>query len=64
MITRLRLKQAFGRLVRKNTDRGVFALLDRATPTRLLSAFPDGVEIRRCGLADAVTATRIFLEEH
>jgi ATP-dependent DNA helicase DinG len=64
MITRLRLKQAFGRLVRKNTDRGVFALLDRATPTRLLSAFPDGVEIRRCGLADAVTATRIFLEDH
>jgi ATP-dependent DNA helicase DinG len=64
MITRLRLKQAFGRLVRKNTDRGVFALLDRATPTRLLSAFPDGVEIRRCGLKDAVAATRNFLEDH
>ena len=64
MITRLRLKQAFGRLVRKNTDRGVFALLDRATPTRLLSAFPDGVEIIRCGLKDAVAATRNFLEDH
>ncbi|MBT4672945.1 MAG: ATP-dependent DNA helicase [Rhodospirillaceae bacterium] len=64
MITRLRLKQAFGRLVRKNTDRGVFALLDRATPTRLLSAFPDGVEITRCGLKNAVAATRIFLEDH
>ncbi|MAF49187.1 MAG: ATP-dependent DNA helicase [Alphaproteobacteria bacterium] len=62
MITRLRLKQAFGRLVRKGGDRGVFALLDRATPSRLLSAFPDGVEISRLGLKDAVEATRNFLE--
>jgi ATP-dependent DNA helicase DinG len=63
MITRLRLKQAFGRLVRQISDKGVFALLDRATPSRLLTAFPDGVEITRCGLKDAVAATRIFLAE-
>jgi ATP-dependent DNA helicase DinG len=59
---RLRLRQAFGRLVRSERDRGVFVLLDRRTPTRLLSAFPAGVEVRRVGLAEAVTETRAFLE--
>lgn len=58
---RLRLRQAFGRLVRTETDRGVFVLLDRRTPGRLLSAFPPGVEVRRVGLADAVAETRAFL---
>ncbi len=58
---RLRLRQAFGRLVRSATDRGVFVLLDRRTPTRLLSAFPPGVEVRRVGLAEAVAETRTFL---
>ena len=60
---RLRLRQAFGRLVRSETDRGVFVLLDRRTPGRLLSAFPPGVEIRRVGLAEAVTETRAFLNQ-
>ena len=60
---RLRLRQAFGRIVRSGTDRGVFVLLDRRTPTRLLSAFPPGVEVRRVGLADAVAETRSFLHE-
>ena len=58
---RLRLRQAFGRLVRSSTDRGVFVLLDRRAPTRLLSAFPAGVEVVRTGLADAVAQTRAFL---
>lgn len=58
---RLRLRQAFGRLVRTETDRGVFVLLDRRTPGRLLSAFPHGVEVRRVGLAEAVAETRAFL---
>ena len=58
---RLRLRQAFGRLVRASTDRGVFVLLDRRTPTRLLSAFPPGVVVQRVGLAEAVAATRDFL---
>ena len=60
-ITRLRLKQAFGRLIRRADDRGVFVLLDRAMPSRLASAFPEGVELRRTGLADAVALTRDFL---
>ena len=58
---RLRLRQAFGRLVRSATDRGVFVLLDRRTPSRLLSAFPPGVVVRRVGLAQAVAETRDFL---
>ena len=61
MIVRLRLRQAFGRLVRRADDRGVFALLDAAAPTRLLSAFPDGVEVVRVGLAEAVAETRSFI---
>ena len=61
MLTRLRLKQAFGRLVRRAHDRGVFVLLDPMMPSRLLGAFPDGVEVRRCGLAEAVSETRDFL---
>jgi ATP-dependent DNA helicase DinG len=58
---RLRLRQAFGRLVRSATDRGVFALLDRRAPSRLLSAFPPGVDVRRVGLAEAVAETAAFL---
>jgi ATP-dependent DNA helicase DinG len=60
-IVRLRLRQAFGRLIRRGTDRGVFVLLDRQTPTRLLSAFPAGVVPRRVGLAQAVEETGVFL---
>jgi len=62
-IARLRLRQAFGRLIRRATDRGVFVLLDRQTPSRLFSAFPAGVEVRRVGLAEAVAETGRFLAE-
>jgi ATP-dependent DNA helicase DinG len=60
-LTRLRLKQAYGRLVRRADDHGVFVLLDSALPTRLTGAFPPGVEIERVGLADAVRITREFV---
>jgi ATP-dependent DNA helicase DinG len=60
-LARLRLKQAFGRLIRRADDAGVFVLLDAALPSRLASAFPAGVEVARVGLADAVAATRNFL---
>lgn len=60
-IVRLRLRQAFGRLIRRASDRGVFVLLDRQTPERLLSAFPHGVRVERVGLADAAARTREFL---
>jgi ATP-dependent DNA helicase DinG len=62
-IARLRLRQAFGRLIRRASDRGVFVLLDRQTPSRILSAFPSGVSVQRVGLAEAVGQTRAFLAE-
>ncbi|MDE7547304.1 ATP-dependent DNA helicase [Acetobacter fabarum] len=62
-IARLRLRQAFGRLIRRQSDRGVFVLLDRRTPTRLLSAFPDGVAVERCGLAQTARQITAFLAE-
>lgn len=61
MLTRLRIKQAFGRLVRRSTDRGVFVMLDSRLPSRLLGAFPDGVAVHRTGLADAVKGVADFL---
>ncbi len=61
LITRLRIKQAFGRLVRRNDDQGVFVLLDPMMPSRLSGAFPDGVEVVRTGLADVVSEVRGFL---
>jgi ATP-dependent DNA helicase DinG len=61
MLTRLKLKQAFGRLVRRADDRGIFVLLDRAMPSRLASAFPEGVELERIGLKEAIAETRAFV---
>jgi len=60
-LTRLRLRQAFGRLVRRGDDSGVFVLLDRMMPSRLLGAFPEGVTIARVGLKEAVAQTAAFL---
>jgi len=60
-VARFRLRQAFGRLIRSGSDRGAFVLLDRSTPTRLLSAFPAGVAVQRVGLADAAAQVRDFL---
>lgn len=60
-LTRMRLRQAFGRLIRKSDDRGVFVILDRRMPSRLLSAFPDGVTVERVSLAEAVRQIGAFL---
>jgi ATP-dependent DNA helicase DinG len=60
-LARLRLRQGFGRLIRAAGDRGVFVLLDRRAPSRLLSAFPAGVQVARVGLAEAVARTAEFL---
>ncbi len=60
-IVRLRLRQAFGRLIRRADDRGVFVLLDKQVPSRLFSAFPEGAPIIRSGLAEAVQGIKRFL---
>jgi ATP-dependent DNA helicase DinG len=61
-IARVRLRQAYGRLIRRADDRGVFVILDRALPSRLLSAFPSGVAVARFPLAEAAEATARFLD--
>lgn len=62
-ITRLKIRQAFGRLIRRADDYGVFIMLDSMLPTRLLGAFPDGVPVERIGLAEAIVKTQAFLAE-
>jgi ATP-dependent DNA helicase DinG len=62
LITRFRLKQAFGRLIRGPEDRGCFVILEGATPSRLLTAFPEKTPVKRCGLAEAIGDIRAFLE--
>ena len=62
LITRFRLKQAFGRLIRGPEDRGCFVILESATPTRLLAAFPENAPLKRCGLAEAIGDISRFLE--
>ena len=62
-IARLKLRQAFGRLIRNANDRGVFVMLDSRLPTRLTSAFPVDVEVERIGLAKAIGITGRFLSE-
>ncbi|MDC0360552.1 ATP-dependent DNA helicase, partial [Alphaproteobacteria bacterium] len=59
-IVRLRLAQAFGRLIRRQDDRGVFVILDSRTPSRLFTAFPDGAEPERVGLSEAIAGVTDF----
>lgn len=61
MTVRLRLRQGFGRLIRRASDRGVFVILDPRLASRFATAFPDGVKIERMGLADARDAVASFL---
>jgi ATP-dependent DNA helicase DinG len=61
LLARLRLKQAFGRLIRSETDKGVFVILDAACPSRLLAALPPEAPVLRVGLAEAIAEVRNFL---
>jgi len=63
MLARLRLAQAYGRLIRRRDDKGVFVVLDAATPTRLFGAFPESVVPERIGLVDAIEVTEEFLAD-
>ena len=53
-VVRARLAQAFGRLIRRHGDCGVFVILSAAMPSRLLAAFPPGVPVRRLPLDEAI----------
>lgn len=62
MVVRLRLRQAFGRLIRRAGDRGHFVILDPRLASRFLTAFPPGVTVSRLGLVDAIDAVRAQLD--
>jgi ATP-dependent DNA helicase DinG len=53
-VVRARLAQAFGRLIRREGDCGLFVILSAAMPSRLLKAFPPAVPVRRLPLDEAI----------
>lgn len=60
-LARARIAQAFGRLIRRADDKGVFVMLDAATPTRLFAGLPPGAELQRITLVEAIEQTHAFL---
>ena len=60
-LIRARLAQAFGRLIRRADDRGVFVLLSGAVPSRLITAFPPGTPVERLTLDAAAARVRARL---
>jgi ATP-dependent DNA helicase DinG len=60
-VVRARLAQAFGRLIRRQGDRGLFVILSAAMPSRLLTAFPPGVGVTRLPLDEAIARVEQFL---
>ncbi len=60
-VARGRIAQAFGRLVRRADDRGVFVMLDAAAPSRLFLGLPQGVVVERVSLVEAIEATAAHL---
>ncbi len=63
MQVRLRLRQAFGRLIRSSSDRGCFVMLDARMASRFATAFPPGLPIERVGLVDAIEIVKSFLSK-
>jgi ATP-dependent DNA helicase DinG len=61
MIVRLKLRQGFGRLIRRASDRGVFVVLDPRLASRFTTAFPPGVMLKRAGLVEAIESVAEFL---
>lgn len=60
MVVRLRLRQAFGRLIRREGDTGSFVILDPRLATRFTTAFPPGITISRVGLVEAIEITKCY----
>ena len=60
-MVKARLAQAFGRLIRRDGDKGLFVMLSSAFPSRLLSAFPPEVQVSRVTLDVALARVRLRL---
>ena len=58
------MKQAFGRLIRKFDDKGIFILLDSAVPSKFLNAFPLNCEvIKNVNENDAIKIVKDFFNQ-
>lgn len=57
---RMKLSQAYGRLIRKATDRGIFVILDRAVPSEVLTAFPSDVNVEKISFKETIEKVRDF----
>jgi ATP-dependent DNA helicase DinG len=60
-VVRARLAQGFGRLIRRDGDKGVFVILSAAMPSRLLTAFPPGIKVSRITLDEAIARVELRL---
>ncbi len=60
MVVRLKLRQAFGRLIRRDGDRGCFVILDARLASRFTTAFPPGLAVQRVGLVEAIDIVQQF----
>jgi ATP-dependent DNA helicase DinG len=60
-VVRARLAQGFGRLIRRDGDKGVFVILSAAMPSRLLTAFPPGIKVSRIPLDEAIARVELRL---
>ncbi|MEO7411245.1 MAG: helicase C-terminal domain-containing protein, partial [Sphingomicrobium sp.] len=60
-MVKARLAQAFGRLIRRDGDKGLFVVLSSAFPSRLLSAFPPEVQVSRVKFDVALNRVRLRL---
>ena len=53
--------EEFGRLIRRQGDKGLFVILSSALPSRLLTAFPPEVSVSRVPLDVAIDRVRAKL---
>jgi len=60
-VVKARLAQGFGRLIRRQGDKGLFVILSSALPSRLLNAFPPEVAVSRVPLDVALDRVRAKL---
>ncbi len=60
-LARMKLRQAYGRLIRAADDKGVFVMLDGQFPSRLEDSFPADVKVERVSLTQALEIVRDFL---
>jgi ATP-dependent DNA helicase DinG len=59
---RLKLRQAFGRIIRSDKDRGIFVLLQSAVPSEFLKAFPQDIEVKKITIEETISTIKLFFD--